>query len=159
AGDAQAAGPPGGPPDVAEVHSQTLWGSIGWATGGRAGYRAGRPIARGRALHGEGSHQLTAADLGTMARHGLKPVIFVLNNGGYMVERTLEANPDWVYNDLASWDYHTLPAAWADGAGSRRESPRSASSTRSSIVGCGRRSGRRMTISSSPSMSGVGTTR
>src|SRR4051812_10718044 len=29
----------------------------------------------------EGSHQMTAADVGTMARHGLKPVIFVLNNG------------------------------------------------------------------------------
>ena len=35
----------------------------------------------------------------------------VLNNGGYMVERALEANPDWVYNDLAPWNYHALPAA------------------------------------------------
>ena len=23
----------------------------------------------------------------------------------------LEANADWVYNDLAPWDYHNLPAA------------------------------------------------
>src|SRR5438270_11197763 len=60
---------------------------------------------------GEGSHQLTANDVGTMGRNGLKPVIFVLNNGGYMVERALEANPDWVYNDLAPWNYHALPAA------------------------------------------------
>ena len=28
-----------------------------------------------------------------------------------MIERALEENPDWVYNDLAPWDYHTLPAA------------------------------------------------
>ena len=28
-----------------------------------------------------------------------------------MVERALEANPDWVYNDLAPWNYHALPAA------------------------------------------------
>jgi indolepyruvate decarboxylase len=37
---------------------------------------------------------MTAADVGTMGRNGLKPVIFVLNNGGYMVERALEENPD-----------------------------------------------------------------
>jgi hypothetical protein len=60
---------------------------------------------------GEGSHQLTANDIGTMGRNGLKPIIFVLNNAGYMVERALEANPDWVYNDLAPWNYHALPAA------------------------------------------------
>src|SRR5262245_25543472 len=28
-----------------------------------------------------------------------------------MVERALEANPDWVDNDLAPWDYHAVPAA------------------------------------------------
>jgi indolepyruvate decarboxylase len=28
-----------------------------------------------------------------------------------VVERALEANPDWVYNDLAPWNYHALPAA------------------------------------------------
>jgi len=28
-----------------------------------------------------------------------------------LVERALEANPDWVYNDLAPWNYHALPAA------------------------------------------------
>ena len=60
---------------------------------------------------GEGSHQLTATAVGTMGRYGLKPIIFVLNNDGYMVERALEENPDWVYNDLAPWNYHALPAA------------------------------------------------
>src|SRR5258708_30887047 len=28
-----------------------------------------------------------------------------------MVERALEADPNWVYNDLALWNYHALPAA------------------------------------------------
>ena len=60
---------------------------------------------------GEGSHQLTATAIGTMGRYGLKPIIFVFNNDGYMVERALEANPDWVYNDLAPWNYHALPEA------------------------------------------------
>jgi indolepyruvate decarboxylase len=47
-----------------------------------------------------------------MGRYGLKPIIFVLNNEGYMVERALEADPNWVYNDLAPWNYHALPAAF-----------------------------------------------
>lgn len=72
-------------------------------------------VARSEAVRWVGcSNELDAAyaaDVGTMGRNGLKPVIFVLNNGGYLVERALEANPDWVYNDLAPWNYHALPAA------------------------------------------------
>ena len=55
--------------------------------------------------------QLTANEVGTMGRNGLKPIILVLNNQGYMVERALEEDPNWEYNDLAQWDYHLLPAA------------------------------------------------
>ena len=43
-----------------------------------------------------------------MGRNKLKPVIFVLNEG---YGQWCEANPDWVYNDLAPWNYHMLPAA------------------------------------------------
>jgi indolepyruvate decarboxylase len=97
--------------DGAEVHSQPLWGSIGWATGATLGVALADRSRRTVLITGEGSHQLTVADVGTMGRNGLKPIIFVLNNDGYMVERALEANPDWVYNDLAPWTYHALPAA------------------------------------------------
>jgi indolepyruvate decarboxylase len=98
-------------PDRAEVHSQSLWGSIGWATGATLGISLADRSRRTVLFTGEGSHQMTASGVGTMGRNGLKPVIFVLNNGGYMVERALERDPDWEYNDLAPWDYHTLPAA------------------------------------------------
>ena len=98
-------------PEGAEVQLQPLWGSIGWATGATLGIALADPSRRTVLFTGEGSHQMTAADIGTMGRNGLKPIIFVLNNGGYMVERALEANPDWVYNDLAPWNYHALPAA------------------------------------------------
>ena len=98
-------------PDGAEVQLQPLWGSIGWATGATLGIALADPSRRTVLFTGEGSHQMTAADMGTMARHGLKPVIFVLNNEGYMVERRSRRIPDWVYNDLAPWNYHALPAA------------------------------------------------
>jgi indolepyruvate decarboxylase len=98
-------------PDGAVYHNQTLWGSIGWATGAALGTAVADRSRRTVLITGEGSHQLTANELGNYGRHGVKPVIFVLNNSGYAVERVLEENPDWMYNDLAPWDYHTLPAA------------------------------------------------
>jgi indolepyruvate decarboxylase len=98
-------------PDGAEVQTAPLWGSIGWATGAALGIALADPSRRTILFTGEGSHQMTATAIGTMGRYGLKPIIFVLNNDGYMVERALEENPDWVYNDLAPWNYHALPAA------------------------------------------------
>jgi indolepyruvate decarboxylase len=98
-------------PDGARLHSQSLWGSIGWATAAALGIAMADRSRRTVLFTGEGSHQMSAVDLGTMGRNGLRPVIFVLNNDGYMIERALEKDPDWEYNDLAPWDYHTLPAA------------------------------------------------
>jgi indolepyruvate decarboxylase len=98
-------------PEGAVFHNQTLWGSIGWATGTALGTAVADQSRRTVLITGEGSHQLTANEIGNYGRHGVKPVIFVLHNEGYAVERALEENPDWVYNDLAPWDYHTLPAA------------------------------------------------
>ena len=98
-------------PDGAEVQTAPLWGSIGWATGAALGVALADPSRRTILITGEGSHQLTATAVGTMGRYGLKPIIFVLNNEGYMVERALEADPNCIYNDLAPWNYHALPAA------------------------------------------------
>jgi indolepyruvate decarboxylase len=98
-------------PDGAETQSAPLWGSIGWATGATLGIALADPSRRTVLFTGESSHQMTATAVGTIGRYGLKPIIFVLNNDGYMVERALEADPDWVYNDPARWNYHALPAA------------------------------------------------
>jgi len=98
-------------PDGAEVYSQSLWGSIGWATGATLGVALADRSRRTVLFTGDGSHQLTALDVGTMGRNKLKPVIFVLNNQGYAIERALEYDPNWEYNDLAQWNYHALPEA------------------------------------------------
>jgi TPP-dependent 2-oxoacid decarboxylase len=60
---------------------------------------------------GEGSHQLTAQEISQFGRRGLKPIVFVLNNSGYLIERLLCKNPDSAYNDLALWHYSELPRA------------------------------------------------
>ena len=98
-------------PPHATYYNQTQWGSIGFATACALGTCLAAPDRRTVLFTGEGSHQMTANELGTMGRYGVKPVIFVLNNAGYLVERALESSPDQKYNDLASWDYATLPAA------------------------------------------------
>jgi indolepyruvate decarboxylase len=98
-------------PDGVRVEAQVLWGSIGWATPAAFGVALAVPSRRTILITGEGSHQLTANDVGTMGRFGANVIVFVLNNGGYLIERALEANPDWTYNDLAPWNYAELPKA------------------------------------------------
>lgn len=98
-------------PDGAVYHNQTLWGSIGWATPAAMGAAIAAPDRRVVLITGEGALQMTGNELGNFGRHGVKPILFVLNNQGFGVERALEDYPDWVYNDVATWDYQRLPAA------------------------------------------------
>jgi indolepyruvate decarboxylase len=98
-------------PDGVRVEAQVLWGSIGWATPAAFGVALADPSRRTILITGEGSHQLTANDVGAMGRFGANVIVFVLNNSGYLIERALEENPDWTYNDLAPWNYAELPKA------------------------------------------------
>lgn len=97
-------------PQGATFQNQTLWGSIGWATPAAVGAAvAARDDQRVVLITGEGSHQLTAQEISQFGRNGLRPVVFVLNNNGYLIERLLCANGDIAYNDLARWRYSELP--------------------------------------------------
>jgi indolepyruvate decarboxylase len=98
-------------PAGATFHNQTLWGSIGWATPAAFGAAVAAPHRRVVLITGEGSHQLTAQEIGQFGRNGLKPIVFVLNNSGYLIERLLCKDPAIAYNDLASWRYTELPHA------------------------------------------------
>jgi indolepyruvate decarboxylase len=98
-------------PARATFHNQTLWGSIGWATPAAFGAAVAAPHRRVVLITGEGSHQLTAQEIGQFGRTGLKPIVFVLNNSGYLIERLLCKDPAIAYNDLASWRYTELPHA------------------------------------------------
>jgi len=86
--------------------SQILWGSIGWATGAAVGaaLAARERRLKGRTLlfTGDGSLQLTVQELSTAMRHGLTPIVFVLNNRGYTIERHLHGMKRH-YNDVVNW--------------------------------------------------------
>ena len=99
-------------PNGATFHNQTLWGSIGWATPAAVGVAAAAPDRRVVLITGDGSHQLTVQELGQFARLGLRPIVFVLNNNGYLIERLLCKEPSIAYNDIAPWRYTELPHAF-----------------------------------------------
>lgn len=92
-------------PNNAELVSQTLWGSIGWATPAALGSCLASSQKRVVLFTGEGSHQLTAMELGNMLRCGVKPIVIVLNNNGYTIERVLSDNPSDKFNDIMQMNY------------------------------------------------------
>jgi indolepyruvate decarboxylase len=98
-------------PSDAWFFNQTLWGSIGWATPAALGAAVAAPERRVVLVTGEGAHQLTAQEICQFGRLGLRPIIFVLNNAGYLIERLLCKDPKIAYNDVAPWRYTELPHA------------------------------------------------
>lgn len=96
-------------PKNTEVNTQTLWGSIGWATPAAFGGQMADKARRTVLLTGEGSHQLTATEISSMMRQKLKPIVIVFNNAGYTIERILSNDPWDSFNDIAKWDYSKLP--------------------------------------------------
>jgi indolepyruvate decarboxylase len=98
-------------PDGAVFHNQTLWGSIGWATPAAFGAAMADRTRRTVLITGDGSHQLTANDVGAMGRYGTKPVIVLLNNSMYGIEEVPSASQGHVYDFLTPWNYSELPAA------------------------------------------------
>lgn len=95
-------------PTGVSYEEQSLWGAIGWATPAAFGMAIAAPHRRVVLLTGEGSHQLTVQALGEFARFDCHPLILVLNNEGYLIERLLCDDGERYYNDIASWDYTAL---------------------------------------------------
>jgi indolepyruvate decarboxylase len=98
-------------PKGAEFHNQTLWASSGWATPAAFGAAIGAPDRRLILITGEGAHQMTAQEISQFGRRGLRPIVFVLNNSGYLSERMLCKDMALAYNDIAAWNYAELPHA------------------------------------------------
>jgi TPP-dependent 2-oxoacid decarboxylase len=88
--------------------SQAYYLSIGYALPATLGICLARPDKRAVLLQGDGSFQVTAQELSTLLRHHCNPIIFLLNNDGYVIERLIHDGP---YNDIQPWRYHELPAA------------------------------------------------
>lgn len=87
-----------------------LWGSIGYTLPALLGACFADQEARGVLFIGDGSAQLTINELATFFRQKLTPVIFLINNDGYTIERSIHGETA-LYNDIAPMDWQKLPAA------------------------------------------------
>ena len=98
--------------------TQTYYGSIGYATPAAFGSEvaladlaASKSQPRGRTVlvTGDGSLMLTVQEVGNMIKQKLCPIIIVINNAGYTIERVIHGARQ-SYNDIVPFDYkHMLP--------------------------------------------------
>ena len=93
---------------------QPIWNSIGYALPAVLGQGLAEPGRRPVLLIGDGAAQMTVQELGTVAAAGLTPVVLLLDNGGYTIERALQS-PDAGYNDVPRWDWAAMVAALTGG--------------------------------------------
>lgn len=89
---------------------QPLWGSIGYTLPAALGAGLADRDRRTVLLIGDGAAQLTIQELGAFGREGLAPVVVVVNNDGYTVERAIHGVTA-EYNDITGWRWTELPAA------------------------------------------------
>ncbi|MCI1035624.1 alpha-keto acid decarboxylase family protein [Raoultella terrigena] len=105
-------------PSDATLLVQPLWGSIGFTLPAAYGAQTAAPDRRVVLIIGDGAAQLTIQEMGSMLRDKQRPLILLLNNEGYTVERAIHG-PEQRYNDIALWDWNRLPEAFAPDVPSR----------------------------------------
>src|SRR5205814_915639 len=93
---------------------QPIWNSIGYCLSATLGQALADPARRPVLVIGDGAAQMTVQDFSTIAVHGLAPIVILLNNAGYTIERALQS-PDAGYNDIAAWPWRQLVTSLTGG--------------------------------------------
>lgn len=84
--------------------NQLIWASIGYSIGAAVGAAFADRNRKVYLFVGDGSFQLTFQDISVFIRQGLTPVIFLLNNNGYLTEKLIHGR-DRKYNTIQMWNY------------------------------------------------------
>lgn len=98
-------------PEGATFIGQTFYGSIGYTVGATLGASVAAQNRTAVSFIGDGAFQVTCQDISTMIRNKLKPIIFLMNNDGYTIERVICEHS---YNDIQPWNYRMLVEAFGD---------------------------------------------
>ena len=104
------------------MHRQTefiapaYYTSMGFAVPAALGAMIARPDLRPIVLLGDGAFQMTGMEVSTMVRHGLNPIVIVLDNQCYGTERRLHSG-EFAFNDVQPWHYHKIPEVVGGGKG------------------------------------------
>ena len=75
---------------------------MGFAVPASTGIAMAAKTLRPYVLVGDGAFQMTGAELSTIVRLGLNPIIIILNNDGYGAMRKIRAGR---FNVITQWDY------------------------------------------------------
>ena len=94
--------------------AQAFYLSIGYALPAGLGAALAAPDRRVVVSIGDGAFQMTAQALSSLIRYNVAPIVFILNNDGYAIERAIHDGP---YNEIQRWKYHELPAVFGDAYG------------------------------------------
>ncbi|MFP6598234.1 MAG: thiamine pyrophosphate-binding protein, partial [Candidatus Hydrogenedentota bacterium] len=97
-----------------EFLSPAYYTSMGFAIPAALGAQMNQRKLRPVVFVGDGAFQMTGMELSTIAKEGLNPIVFVLNNKGYSTERFIN---DGAYNDIHDWNFHAVPALLGTGWG------------------------------------------
>ena len=97
-------------PERSDLLGQPVWSSIGYTIPAMLGAGLARRDRRPVLIIGDGAAQLTVQELGQVFHHGLAPVILLIDNAGYTVERMIQS-PNAVYQDIVPWNWALIPAA------------------------------------------------
>ncbi|WP_297631734.1 alpha-keto acid decarboxylase family protein [uncultured Clostridium sp.] len=94
-------------PENSKFIGQPLWASIGYTLPALLGSQMADRSRRNMLIIGDGSFQLTCQEISTMIREDVHPIIFVINNDGYTIEKLIHG-PERKYNSINMWDYKNL---------------------------------------------------
>ena len=89
--------------------AQGFYASMGFGVPGALGAELGtgtRPIV----LSGDGAFQMTGPEIAQAPRYGLRPIVVVVNNGGWQIFRPVVERPELLA--VPSWPYADLARAW-----------------------------------------------
>jgi indolepyruvate decarboxylase len=96
--------------------ASALYGTMGRSIPAAIGVGMARPSQRSFVITGDGSFQMSVAEIGTLLKNGISPIIFVLNNGGYCTQRLKHGG---CFNNIPAWNYHRISDMFGGGNGSR----------------------------------------
>lgn len=102
-------------PTNVKVISSVNWYSIGYALAATSGVTLAKKSGRTLLITGDGSLQMSVQAISTMLRYDLKPVILILNNEGYTIERAF-LGENSSYNDVQVWNYTSLAGSFGGNA-------------------------------------------
>ncbi|MGM8909020.1 alpha-keto acid decarboxylase family protein [Psychrobacter sp. 1U1] len=98
-------------PEGVTCYGQPMWGSIGYTLPASLGAAIASPDKRSVLLIGDGSALLTIQEIATMIQERINPVIMLINNDGYTVERAIHGENQH-YNDIPKCNWHLMPQAF-----------------------------------------------